>query len=572
MGGQQDEDFSVLDGPKLELDGLIDQLVTSAQGVKRAQGRLRSLLRANELVTGHLELVDVLRHIVTAACELADARYGALGIIAPDGSLEQFIHVGIADELADRIGSLPQGKGLLGALITDPKPIRLEQISSDARSVGFPPNHPPMDSFLGVPVRVGEEVYGNLYLTGSKRGSFSAEDEELVRLLASTAGTAISNARIYAEARLSQKWLQASAEIGAQLLADSGEDPLRMVARSAYEIADADLVVVALVTPDGSSGMVEVAIGDGGDELIARQRPLAQMLIGEVIREAMPILLNTRADANLAGHVELLPGRAVSDVGPVMVLPLTGSAETRGTLVISRRGGRPVFTPADVEMASGFASHASIALELSNARSDRQRIALLEDRDRIARDLHDHVIQQLFAIGLSIEGTAAVVDSEQAQRLRDQVADIDRTIRQIRTSIFELRGTLGGVSGATRQRLLELAGELTVALGFAPQVVFAGQVDLVITGDLADDVMAVVREAMTNVAKHAQATTVQLDLSAVSRECVVTITDNGIGITNPARLSGLENLRKRAERRNGSFDVLAAPGGGTRLIWKVPAA
>jgi signal transduction histidine kinase len=259
------------------------------------------------------------------------------------------------------------------------------------------------------------------------------------------------------------------------------------------------------------------------------------------------------------------------EVGPLMLLPLTGSANTRGALAIMRRSGRSSFTEADLEMVNSFAGHASIALELSAARSDRQRVALLEDRDRIARDLHDHVIQQLFAVGLGIEGVAVNIPDEFGDRLRSQVADIDRTIRQIRTSIFELRGALGGAGGAARQRVLEIAGELTVVLGFAPRVVFAGQVDVAVTGDLADDVVAVFREGLTNVAKHANATVVQVDITEANGAVTMTITDNGVGIAEPDRVSGLDNMRRRAERRGGSFEVTRAPSGGTRLTWKAQA-
>ena len=215
------------DVPKLELDELIDQLVERAEGVRRAQGRLRALLHAIETVTGDLSLEVVLRNIVQAACELAGARYGALGVIGPDGLLEQFIHHGMDEQTAAQIGSLPQGKGLLGALITDPQPIRLVHMDDDGRSAGFPLGHPPMDSFLGVPLRVRDEVFGNLYLTDSDKGEFSAEDEELVVALALAAGTAISNARLYAESRLQQRWLNASVEIGARLLSAErrGPDP-----------------------------------------------------------------------------------------------------------------------------------------------------------------------------------------------------------------------------------------------------------------------------------------------------------------------------------------------------------
>ena len=280
------------DGPKLELDELIDQLVERAQGVKQAQGRLRELLKAIELVTGDLSLEIVLRHVVEAACALGAARFGALGVIAGDGGLEQFIHVGLDAETAAAIGHLPVGHGLLGALITDPRAIRLEHIADDPRSVGFPASHPPMDSFLGVPIRVRGEVFGNLYLTESIHGGFSAEDEELVRSLAIAAGTAISNARLYDESRRQQRWLAASAEIGAKLLAPTGEDPLRMIARRASDIAEADLVTVGLVTPDQQDILVEVAVGEPGENLVGQRFALAETVAGEAIEHRAPVLLD----------------------------------------------------------------------------------------------------------------------------------------------------------------------------------------------------------------------------------------------------------------------------------------
>src|SRR3954454_9000719 len=279
------------DVPKLELDELIDQLIDRAGDVKRAQGRLRALLRAIETVTGDLSLELVLRNVVESACELASAQYGALGVIGNDGGLEQFIHVGIDDATAARIGSLPQGKGLLGALITDPRPIRLRHMTDDVRSTGFPPNHPAMDSFIGVPIHVRGEVFGNLYLADNATGEFSAEDEELVLALALAAGTAISNARLYRDSRVQQRWLEASVEIGAQMLSSAGEDPLRMVARRAIDIADADLVSLGLITPDGAGLIVEVAFGDHADDLLGRRFQLAETLAGRVVESNTPVLL-----------------------------------------------------------------------------------------------------------------------------------------------------------------------------------------------------------------------------------------------------------------------------------------
>jgi two-component system, NarL family, sensor histidine kinase DevS len=223
-------------------------------------------------------------------------------------------------------------------------------------------------------------------------------------------------------------------------------------------------------------------------------------------------------------------------------------------------------------MASGFASQASVALELANARSDQQRVALLEDRDRIARDLHDHVIQQLFAIGLSLQSLAATgtAGEEITAALQDRVEDIDRTIRQIRTSIFALRGPLVGSGAGLRASLLELTGELTAVLSFSPGVTFAGPVDTVVEADLSEDVKACVREGLTNVAKYASARHAYVDISVDSREITVRVSDDGRGIPDDASYSGIDNLRRRAERRGGSFTVRTPPAGGTELVWKAP--
>jgi signal transduction histidine kinase len=566
MDGQAGTPLRFPDGPKLELDQLIDQLVERAREVQRSQGRLRSLLRANEMVTAGISLHEVLKHIVQAACTLAGARYGALGVIAHDGTLEQFIHVGMDEDLVPKIGHLPEGKGLLGALINDPQPIRLNRIADDPRSSGFPTMHPPMASFLGVPIRIRGEVFGNLYLTESATGQFSAEDEELVRSLAVTAGTAISNARLYSESQLQQRWLGASAEISAQLLASAGEDPLKMIARRASEIAEADLVTVALLAAEGADVMIEVAIGQDADALLGRRFPVSETLAGQAIAERAPLLV--RSSAESSGDRSDL--ESVFELGPVMVIPLVGTSSVLGALTIARRAERPSFSDSDLNMATGFANHASIAIELTAARADQQRVVLLEDRDRIARDLHDHVIQQLFAIGLSLEGTASALgDNEQVvSRLRERVGDIDRTIRQIRTSIFELRGPLGAGSAGLRTRVLEIAEAMTGVLGFAPGVAFGGPIDLAVTGALADDVAACVREGLTNVAKHAQASSAGVDLDVAENEVTVLVWDNGVGVDDGGRSSGVANLRARAEQRHGSFELSVRPQGGTQMVWK----
>ena len=527
------------DGPKLELDQLLDQLLERAEDVKRVQSRLRSLLHAIEQVTSDLGVDVVLGHVVESARDLVEARYAALGVIGADGTLERFVHAGVLGDGAD-----------------------------DLALIGFPETHSPSDSFLGVPIRVRGEIFGNLYLADSMNGAFSTEDEALARSLAVAAGTAITNARLYQESMLQQRWLAASAEISSQLIAASGEDPLRTIARRAAEIAEADLVSVGLIAPGRTDLMVEVAVGARSDEVLARRFALADTLSGQAIAQRVPLLFRAASDEVGSNSTVAV----VMGLGPVMVLPLIGTSTVLGAMVVGRNVGRPGFSAADLTMAAAFANHASLALELASARANQQRVAVLEDRDRIARDLHDHVIQQLFAIGLSLESTAMQLGQHPRamQKLEDRVLDLDRTIRQIRTSIFELRGSHDPSAGGLRQELLELAGELAPALGFRPNLTFSGGVDLSVIGAVADDIVACVREALTNVAKHARATRVDVDISAGAGGVAVSVVDNGDGPGEDRRLSGLDNLRARAERRGGSFGVGAAPGGGTQLLWKVP--
>ncbi|MDQ2749543.1 MAG: GAF domain-containing protein [Actinomycetota bacterium] len=571
---QQGTGYDFADGPRLELDQLLTQLVARAEDVIATQGRLRGLLAANNMIIGNVALPVVLRHIVEAACNLVNARYGALGVIGPAGELQEFINVGIDEQTAARIGPLPQGKGLLGALTIDPRPIRLRTMSEDSRSVGFPPGHPPMDSFLGVPVRVRDRVFGNLYLTERAGGEFTAEDEELVTALAATAGVAIENARLFDETERRQSWLQASTQITRQLLSSEGEEPLKLIARQTREVADADIVTVVLPTANGQRLMVEVASGVKADELTGYTYPVQDTLAGLSFDSGRAVLIgDVTEDPKFRVHLsEAVP------VGPVMVLPLVGTQRMRGALVVGRVRGRHRFDEADLAMATTFANHAATALELADARADQQRVVLLEDRDRIARDLHDHVIQRLFAAGLSVHSVAAGMgDDSRAERLDRVVTGIDETIRQIRTSIFQLRGQLGPQTGTARVRLLAVLAEVSALLPFEPRLRFAGPIDSVVPEAVVDDLEAVAREALTNVARHAQATYAEIALTASASEVALDVIDDGVGIGAIERRSGLANLRQRAERHHGTL-VLTSPapldvpatGKGTHLRWTIP--
>ena len=417
------------------------------EGSISAEDRLRQLMTANRAIVSELSLPAVLRTIVDVARTLVGARYAALGVIAADGSLEQFIHLGMTEDTVHTIGQLPKGRGLLGALVQDPHPIRLPKISDDDRSSGFPPGHPPMDSFLGVPIRSRSEVFGNLYLTGSRSGEFTSEDEDLVLALAATAGIAIENARLYDEYGRRQHWLVASAEIsGVLLTADGDSHPLQLIVDTVKRLADAD--VVTLVVPSIEAGVLRVAVaaGEGAEEL----RDLHYSADDTLVALAMDTGRGVRVGSIGEEQSHRVHLSQVVDVGAVMVVPLSGATESQGAIMAGRLRGRQNFTTADLDMAEVFANHAAIARELVEARADQQRLAVLEDRARIARDLHDHVIQRLFGAGLSVQSMATVLgeDDDLGLRLGRVVEDIDAAIGQIRTSIFQLDSAESSRPGA----------------------------------------------------------------------------------------------------------------------------
>jgi GAF domain-containing protein len=545
------------DAPRSELEHTIEQLIERAQQVLRTQGRLRSLVHANSLVVANLDLAQMLRRIAEAAVELVDAEYGALGVIAPDGRLEQFIHVGMPDEDAVAIGHLPEGHGLLGAVVDSGENIRIADIADDARSAGFPAHHPHMGSFLGVPIRVRDEVFGNLYLTNGRRGPFTGEDEELVAALATTAGIAIEHARLFDESQRRQGWTAALAEVTSALLSGSA-DVLAVIADKVGSVVDADLVCVIVPARDADVLLIRLARGAGADEMEGRVFPASGTLAGRALE----------ADSIAASDTETtLIADWQPPLGPSIALPLQAAGEPLGVLTLSRRPGAPRFTPGDLEMAADFAAQAGVAIELGRAREDRQRLELVGERGRIARDLHDHVIQRLFAAGLSLQLLAGETPA-QAAALEEQVSVIDAAISDIRTAIFALSHERGAT---TRHQILDIATEAAAGLGFSPRVAFSGPVDLLVTGTLVDDVAAVVRESLANVARHARAGSVGVDVIADDVGVTVVVEDDGVGVPDRiARRSGTSNLADRATARNGDYAIVARDAGGARASWSAP--
>ncbi|MEO7017253.1 MAG: GAF domain-containing sensor histidine kinase [Leifsonia sp.] len=557
----EDDAITFPDAPRGELDRALLDLVERAREVMQTQGRLRALVRANQAVVSHLDLPTVLRTIVDAAVELVGARYGALGVIDEHGGLEQFIHVGMTSTDVESIGHLPEGHGLLGALIDDPRPIRLDRIDDDPRSVGFPRGHPAMDSFLGVPIRVRDSVYGNLYLTNHAVGRFTQEDEQLAKALAATAGFAIDNARLFAETQARQAWSAASAEVTSALLSGDAGDALVELVEHVEQLANSDAVLVLTAERDARDVTVLLARGAHGAEFDGSVHALDSALLRGAIESSQP------------QRVELFDGDSFRtgswDPGPALIVPLQTADEVGSVLVAMRGVGENPFSVFELERVADIAGQAGLAMELANARADRQRMLLLEDRTRIARDLHDHVIQQLFAAGLELQGIEAELGAGRlAARIDSTVGSLDEAIAQIRTIIFALSHR-GGPGTGLRHRLIELADRVSGGLAHPATFVFSGPVDLAVSNDVADDAVAFIGEALTNVARHARATNTSVAVTAVADLLTVVVEDDGVGIGTTTRRSGLRNITERAESHGGTLSIESG-GTGTRLTWTVP--
>ena len=546
------------------------QLIDRASEIITSQERVRTLLSANRSIVGELSLPVVLRRVVEAARAVAGARYAALAVIGPDGVLEQFVHAGMDAATVAAIGRLPRNRGVLGALIKDQTPIRLRAITDDPRSSGFPPGHPPMTTFLGVSVRSHASVFGNLYLTDRLDGAaFTAEDQELVESLAATAGIAIENARLYDESRRRQEWLRASGKISRHLMSATGDehDVLEGLADSVKRLAAADIVMLVLPCPDDAGRLeVRVAAGVDKEDLLGFRFPTEDSAAWLVMEAGHGVMIHYGENAELR-YVDF--GDFVP-VGPIMAVPLTGAGETRGAIVVGRLTAQSSFTQADLEMAEAFAEQAALALELTDARANRERLAALENRDRIARDLHDHVIQRLFAAGLTAQSLAQkTTEPVIREGLERTIGDLNGTIRQIRTTIFGLTDS-AATATSLRRSVASIVDQMTPSLGFRPEVNLSGPLDTMADDAMVSDVEAVLRESLTNVSRHAGATTVEVRVAAEASALTISIADDGVGMGEVSRRSGLANLRSRAEARGGHLTIDEGDEKGLRLQWAIP--
>jgi signal transduction histidine kinase len=509
----------------------------------------RALLDAVVAIGSDLDLHSVLNRIVESACRITGARYGALGVIGSAGRLADFVTFGLTDDEHAAIGELPRGHGILGVLVKDPRPLRLDHLGEHPQAFGFPPNHPPMDTFLGVPVRIRGTVFGNLYLTEKAGGeSFTEVDEILVEALAIAAGSVIENARAFAQSERRRQWLEASVKIVEALQPPVRvDDALRQIAIGARRAS-------------GASAVAVVQRGEGGDRVAA-----ADGVHASAVPELVVSLAEQIDRAEKSADLVVVPR---GGQGTVVLVPLRAHLAGEGVLLVELGGRRGGLEMEEAELLASFADQASLALDRAQAIADRQDLMLVGDRDRIARDLHDLVIQRLFATGLQLQGVRRIaVSDEVAERIDATVADLDVTIRDIRSTIFDLQHAH---ELSLRADLRGVVKEYVPVLGFTPLVRTSGPLDSAVSQELAGQLLPVLREALSNVARHAEANAAVVEVEVSDHRLVLRVTDNGKGLPSDRHESGLRNVRRRATDLGGTVRFLPEEPHGTRVEWSVP--
>ncbi|HXN77729.1 MAG TPA: GAF domain-containing protein [Candidatus Dormibacteraeota bacterium] len=536
-----------------------------------SQDRKDVLLEAGLTLASELSLPIVLQRIVDLAAQVTDARYGALGVIGEGGELVEFITTGLSAKQRRAIGALPRGRGILGLLIQQPRPIRITNIADHPKSVGFPANHPPMKSFLGSPVQAMGKVFGNIYLA-EKRGDskFSREDEESIVVLATQAGAAIANATLYAETRQRERWLDALRDITSEILAGSEANALLAgIAEHARELARADSATILTGTSTPGQLVVAAAVGAQAAQVRGHSVPTSSSFSGAVMESGRP-LVTEDASADSGAYQPIV---RLARVGPAIFVPLRMRGRATGTLVVANLKGGRRFDPETVRLVETFADQASVAMEYVRAQADVRRLGLMEERERIAKELHDGIIQSLFAVGMNLQGTALMSGSpETAARVEGAVGELDNVIRDLRNYIFGLRP--GILADRQLDQALRTLGEEVQANSGSTVVV---EVDSDLAARLSGrshEIVQLTREALSNVARHANAKNSTVRLVKTGRSAVLTIEDDGSGFDTrrDSTGNGLRNMRQRASALGGTMRITSKDAQGTILRITFPVS
>ena len=550
--------------------GLVSRMHEQLDELLAARDQMEQLLRVIVEIGADLDLDATLRRIVLAARELTAAPYGAVAVRDSEGTLISFVHGGMDADTVRRIGHLPVGKGVLSVSLLDTPALRMGDLTTHPAAVGFPEHHPPMRAFLGVPITIRGKVFGSLYLTHDEPGRvFSESDEVAARALAFAAAVAIDNAQLFERERTSVKWMEASREITTALLSSAEPHwrPLQLIAERARALTDAEQAIV-LVPVDADLPIDEIdtlvvsaAVGLNASEVIGQRIPVDGSTSGGVFRSGKPLI----------SEVLSYPIQAFTDVGQrsAIVMPLRANNEVAGVIAVARSADRPPFDDSYLDLVSDFATHAAIALMLASGREHARQLTIVAERERIAHDLHDHVIQRLFAAGMDLQATVARVRSpEVADRLNRTLDDLQTIIEEIRTTIFQLKSPLGN-DGGFRNRIQRVVADLTENRDIVTTVRMHGPTTAV-GGELAEHAEAVTTEAVSNAVRHSGASRLTVELN-VADMLTVDIIDNGCGmpVDNPRR-SGLANMLYRAEQVGGRCEISNQPEGGTRVHWTAP--
>jgi signal transduction histidine kinase len=535
-----------------------------------ARDQMEQLLRVIVEISSDLDLDATLRRIVHAARDLTSAPYGALAVRDPGGTLISFLHEGIDADRVRQIGPLPVGKGILSVSLLDTPALRLDDLTQHPAAVGFPEQHPAMRAFLGVPITIRGTVFGSLYLTHDDPARvFSESDEVAARALAFAAAVAIDNAQVFERERASVKWLDASREITTALLSnvEPSRLPLQLIAERACALTEAEQAIV-LVPVDADLAIDEIdtlvvsaAVGLNAAEVLGQRVPVDGSTSGSVFRSGMPLITEALT----------YPIQAFTDVGqrPAIVMPLRTHDEVAGVIAVARGADQPPFDSSYLDLVSDFATHAAIALMLASGREHARQLTIVAERERIAHDLHDHVIQRIFAAGMDLQGTVARVRSpEISDRLNRTLDDLQTIIEEIRTTIFQLRSPLG-TDGDFRNRIQRVVADLTENRDIATALRMHGPMTAV-GGELAEHAEAVTAEAVSNAVRHSGASRLSIEVR-VDDMLTVDISDNGCGISvDNSRHSGLANMSYRAVQVGGSCELSRPSEGGTRVHWAAP--